>query len=119
MDPQKGDSYGIGFMSVYGLSAFHPIGTSPDECVACVKDGTTLTLTRIPVDLQEKYGIGPQEQVLFEDSGDDTHDTFEFENGRCIMLDEFAKRDIHVYVGTLKQLQEPRRHDTARVLMDA
>lgn len=86
-------------VSSHNLAAVHPVGTPPAEAIVCVKNGTTLTLSGIPQELQTEHGIGASEMVEFVDTGDNRQDLLRFEDGREISLRTFANTGVSVYVG--------------------
>lgn len=87
----QGSRYGIGISS-HGLPVFHLEGEATSERVVCVKNETVLTLLHIPLDLQEKLGIGASAHATFIDTGDNCADeVFLWATGNHV--------DLHVFVG--------------------
>lgn len=115
IEAQKGARYQIGISS-HGLPAFHPQGMKTEDCIACVKNGETLTLLGIPVALQQKHQIGATEKVTFIDTGDNTADKVRlWKTGKHIDLREFTD-SVTAYVGEILELDESDDHELLRAI---
>jgi hypothetical protein len=97
IDAVTGAGYGIGISS-HNLAAFHPEGKSLAECVACVKNGTMITLDNIPPKLGQRLGIGTSAIVTFIDNSDNRQDAVQLESGQVVLLPEFANQGITMRV---------------------
>jgi hypothetical protein len=100
IDACEGQSYAVG-VSSHGLGALHPIDSLPTRVVACVKDGTTVTLSQIPPDLQAAHGLGPSEIATFIDKGHFAQDALAFEE-KHVPLVRFANRGVNMLIGVPK-----------------
>lgn len=107
VDVKKGETYGVGVASD-GYASLHPPGETAMSCVACVKDGTTMTLENIPARIQKAYGIGSTAVVMFGQTAEGSHDRMVTESGRPIGLDVFVDSGVTVYIGV--------KHDTAQIV---
>ena len=96
-----GQMYGIGVNPLHGFGVVHPIGQAPEDCVACVENGQRLTLSEIPSELQEHFGIKDTAVATFVDEGDNAHDMLMFDNGNEAVLCVFGDMGILAYVGEL------------------
>ena len=91
----------IGINPLHQFGVFHEAGVSPDDCVVCVDDKQRLTLSDIPVELQEDFGIRDTALATFHDNAENELDQLEFDNGRMADLDLFGGYGIIAYIGEL------------------
>ena len=106
-DAKTGDNLTVS-ESNHGLGAFHKEGGNVSDCITCVKDGTTMTINGIPLNLQNQHGLGATAIVKFEDAGDNKQDFIVFENGAKVPLIAFAAKQgqprVRAYVGVAEDL---------------
>jgi hypothetical protein len=63
-----------------------------------VKDGTTVTLSQIPPDLQAAHGLGPSEIATFVDKRRNAQDFLAFDE-KQVPLVKFANRGVLILIG--------------------
>jgi len=110
IDAKVGDNLTIGKTTASHDATY---GTFHGEtgCLTCVKDQTALTLSGIPVALQEKYGISAREVAVMVDKTDRQEDELFFKTtGTFVPLMQLANQGIAVYVGV--------KHSTDQAVAD-
>ena len=101
MDAKQGETYGIG-RAAGGLAAFHPVGTTAMECVACVESGETVTLSGIPLDIQMEHAIGATEVAKFHQTPHNVQDVLQV-GEKSFPLSLFSNRGVKVQVGVSRE----------------
>lgn len=82
------------------VGALHAVGEKASDCVHCVQTNQQLTLSNIPMELQNKFGIGATAIATFQESTKyHADDVLDFGNGRRVQFRQFADQGIEVYVG--------------------
>lgn len=121
-DAKKGEYLEIGTAKTSHAPAqthgvFHQKGGAT-ACASCVKDGTTLTLIGVPIELQEQFKIGSTEVVTMVDKGHQAVDLLTLSTtSATVPLIAFANKGVSAYVGELERprIGEPKGEESPRV----
>ena len=98
----------IGINPRHEFGVFHEAGVAPDDRVVCVKNGQRLTLSDIPIDLQQKFGVNETTHATFREEDDNQFDQLEFGNGKRADLHDFGGYGIIAYIGEMDLTGNPR-----------
>lgn len=104
-DATQGATYGIGTIGLDDgtanrVGALHALGTKAEDRVYCVKTDQKLTVSKIPQDLQNKFGLADTAvATFFESKRYHADDVLDFGGGKRVQLRAFANKGVQVFVG--------------------
>ena len=103
-DAKVDEVLGIGSVKVHStpVGAFHALGQTTAQCVACIEDGAPVAISGISQLLQRKYGLGYNERAIFVETEENTYpaldDQFKFPDYGNLVVNvlEFIDPNVRV-----------------------